>query len=212
MRPPWIAALGFVAERLNGHRIEWMLVGSAATALRGVGIVPGDIDIAVREAVDVEGAAAVLPMPDGPLGEGGDPADWVSTAPEPVLRFGHAMERWTFGKWMVGGVKVELAHIDAPEVAGLMMETRAPLVWLERETVDCLGRAVPTVPIEVQLATMVARRQDARLRATIAALDPAAVNVTLLRRAMSDRRVEAPDLVVPESVRRLLDGGVAGTG
>ncbi|MGC4940703.1 hypothetical protein [Kribbella sp. DT2] len=211
MSASWVEVLAWVAERLNGERIEWMLVGSAATALHGVGVVPGDIDIAVRDAVDVERAAAVLPTPEGPLGEVDDPADWVSTAVEPVLRFEHAGERWTFGKWMIGGVKVELAHIDAPDVAGLMLETRSPLVWLEREAVDCRGQRVPTVPIEVQLATMVARQQDARLQATIADLDSAAVNGTLLRRAISDRRVEAPALKVPESVRRLLDGGRART-
>ena len=47
-----------VAQQLNGGRIEWMLVGSAATALRGAAIVAGDIDIAIRTAGDVTRAAA----------------------------------------------------------------------------------------------------------------------------------------------------------
>ncbi|GAB2596755.1 nucleotidyltransferase family protein [Kribbella endophytica] len=204
MSAPWTAVLTNVAEQLNGIRIEWMLVGSAATALHGVEIVPGDIDIAVLEAGDVARAAAVLPTPDGPLVESQDPADWVSTAAEPALRFEHAGERWTFGKWMIDGVKVELAHIDAPAVAARMMETRALLVWHERETLNSHGQPVPTVPVEVQLATMVARQQDARIHATIAAIDTASVDVTLLRRALSDRRSEVPDLTVPESVQRLL--------
>src|SRR5687767_10979519 len=132
MNAPWIAVLATVAEQLNESHIEWMLVGSAATALRGAAIVPGDIDIAVLEAADVARAATVLPTPNGPLVGSHDPADWVSTAAEPTLRFEHAGERWTFGKWMIDGVKVEVAHIDAPVVAALMIETRALLVWHER--------------------------------------------------------------------------------
>ena len=112
------------------------VLGSAATALRGAAIVPGDIDIAILAADDVTRAAAVLPTPDAPERVESDelvPADWISTVAEPTLHFGHAGERWTFGRWFIDGVKVELAHIDAPAVVGLMIETRAPLVWHERE-------------------------------------------------------------------------------
>jgi hypothetical protein len=203
--------LATVAEQLNGNRIEWMLLGSAATALRGAAIVPGDIDIALFAADDVTRAAAVLPTPDAPdapdapeLVESGVPAGWISTAAEPTLHFGHAGERWTFGRWFIDGVKVELAHIDAPTVAALMIETRAPLVWHERETLNCRGQSIPTVPIEVQLATMTARQQDARIDATIAAIDTSLLNVPLLRRAISDKQSEVPAMTVPESLQRLL--------
>ena len=53
MSAPWTTALASVAEQLNGNRIEWMLLGSAATALRGAAIVPGDIDIAIHSAATV---------------------------------------------------------------------------------------------------------------------------------------------------------------
>lgn len=198
--------MGLVAERLNGGGIEWMLLGSAATALRGVAIVPGDIDIAILTADDVIRAATVLPTPDvaGAVESGGFvPADWVSTVAEPVRQFGDDGVRWTFGRWYVEGVKVELAHIDAPAVAGLMVETRAPLVWQERQTLRCHGQAIPTVPIEVQLATMVARQQDARIDATIAGIDLALLDVPLLRRAIRDKQSEVPGMAVPESVQGL---------
>lgn len=127
MSAPWTTALATVAEHLNGNRIEWMLLGSAATALRGAAIVPGDIDIAILAADDVTRAATVLPTPDAPPerveSDERVPTDWISTAAEPTLHFGHAGERWTFGRWFIDGVKVELAHIDAPAVAGLMIET-----------------------------------------------------------------------------------------
>ncbi|TCO45749.1 hypothetical protein EV646_108372 [Kribbella antiqua] len=85
-----------------------------------------------------------------------------------------------------------------------MIETRAPLVWHERETLHCHGQLIPTVPIEVQLATMIARQQDARIDATIAAIDTTRLNVGLLRRAISDKQSEVPAMTVPESLQRLL--------
>jgi len=201
----WTTALATVAEQLNRNHIEWMLLGSAATALRGAAIVPGDIDIAVLAAEDVTRAATVLPMPDTPEpAEPDEPSAWISTAAEPTLQFGDTGERWTFGRWFINGVKVELAHIDAPAVAELMIETRAPLVWRERETLHCHGQPVPTVPIEAQLATMIARQQDARINATIAAIDSTRLNVPLLRRAISDKQSEVPAMTVPESLQRLL--------
>ncbi|TCO34438.1 hypothetical protein EV652_102504 [Kribbella steppae] len=201
----WTTTLATVAEQLNRNHIEWMLLGSAATALRGAAIVPGDIDIAVLAAEDVTRAATVLPTPDAPeLAEPDEPSAWISTAAEPTLQFGDAGERWTFGRWIIDGVKVELAHIDAPAVAGLMIETRAPLAWQERETLHCHGHPVPSVPVEVQLATMIARQQDARITATIAAIDRTRLNVPLLRRAISDKQSEVPAMTVPESLQRLL--------
>jgi hypothetical protein len=197
--------LAAVAEQLNGNHIEWMLLGSAATALRGAAIIPGDIDIALLAADDVTRAATVLPTPDVPeVVESDESSGWISTAAEPTLQFGHTGEQWTFGRWIIDGIKVELAHIDAPTVAALMIETRAPLVWHERETLKCHGQPIPTVPIEVQLATMIARQQDARIDATIAAIDPTLLNVPLLRRAISDKQSEVPAMTVPESLQRLL--------
>jgi hypothetical protein len=200
MSASWGATLADVAGRLNGIGVEWMLLGSAATALRGVAIVPGDIDIAIRAAEDVKRAATVLPTPENHEPEIDGTVDWISTVAQPALRFGDGGEQWTFGRWIVDGVKVELAHIDSPAEAALMLETRAPLVWDERETLSCDGQPVPTVPIEVQLATMVARQQDARIAATIAAVDVDRLNLPLLRRAISDRQLD-----VPEPVQCLLD-------
>ena len=214
MSAPWTTALASVAEQLNGNRIEWMLLGSAATALRGAAIVPGDIDIALLTADDVTRAASVLPTPDAPKPVESDelvPSDWISTAAEPTLRFGHSGERWTFGRWFIDGVKVELAHIDAPAVAALMIETRAPLVWHERKTLNCHDQPVPTVPVEVQLATMISRQQDARIDATIAAIDTTLLNLPLLRRAISDKRSEVPAMTVPESLQRLLEDAQTAT-
>jgi hypothetical protein len=200
MSAPWRTTLATVAERLNAAGIEWMLLGSAATALRGAAIVPGDIDIAIRTTDDVTRAATVLPTPTARV----EPPDWFSTTAEPTLQWGDTNERWTFGLWIIAGIKVELAHIDAPAVADLMVETRGQLVWRERQTLTCHGQPIPTVPLEVQLATMLSRQQDARIDAAIATIDKTPLNAELLRQAIAAKQSELPGLAVPKSLQRLL--------
>lgn len=205
----WMTVLAAVAEALNEDQLDWMLLGSAATALRGAAIEPGDVDIAISSAADVTRAATLLPTP-----ESRDTSDrastWISTTAEPTLALGDAGERWTFGRWFIHGVKVELAHIEAPTVTDLLLETRGPRAWAERDILRCHGQSVPTVPVEVQLATMIARGQDDRVRATLDAIDVSQFSPDRLRRAISDKRAEVPDLSVPERVRQLMAQGSGG--
>jgi hypothetical protein len=91
-----------------------------------------------------------------------------------------------------------------------MIETRAPLVWHERQTLTCLGQPIPAVPIEVQLATMISRQQEARIDATIAAINPTHLNLPLLHRAIADKQSEVPDMTVPDSLQHLLPTNRAG--
>jgi hypothetical protein len=44
---PWREALGTVCQRLTGAGVDWWLTGSAASAVRGVGVEPGDLDLVV---------------------------------------------------------------------------------------------------------------------------------------------------------------------
>lgn len=210
----WTKTLAAVAEQLSRRDgLEWMLVGSAATALRVGAITPMDIDIVVLYPDDVSRAATVLPTPlSVEPGKADEPPAWVSTVAEPTLHFGDARERWSFGVWFIEGVKVELAHIDAPAVAELMIETRSSAVWRERDTLTCQGERVPTVPIETQLATMAAREQHVRLEAVLAAIESSRLdlNLPLLRRAFADRQSESPNMVVPEQLRALLRRGIPG--
>jgi hypothetical protein len=47
MSAGWSDALRELAARLERTDVEWMLVGSAATALRGAAVEPEDVDVAV---------------------------------------------------------------------------------------------------------------------------------------------------------------------
>ncbi len=202
-------ALAAVAEAFNEDQLDWMLLGSAATALRGAALEPGDVDIAISSAADVSRAATLLPTPDS-RDTSDQASGWISTTAEPTLALGDAGERWTFGRWFIHGVKVELAYIEAPAVSGLLLETRGPRAWAERDVLSCHGQVVPTVPIEVQVATMIARGQDDRVRATLDAIDVSHFNIDRLRRAISDKRAEVSDLLVPERVRQLMAQGNGG--
>jgi hypothetical protein len=188
MSGQWTDALAEVADSLNRGRIDWLLVGSAATALHGVAIDPGDIDVSVATPEDVARAAKLLP-----------------TTGEPTLCFDDSSSRWTLGRWLVDGVKVELVHIDDPATTHLVIETRGLLVWRERAVVEWRGHRIPLVPIEVQLATMIARQQETRIEATVAAVGLHSFDVSLLRRAIADRQSEGFAMTVPEELQRLLN-------
>ncbi|SCE88851.1 hypothetical protein GA0074695_1913 [Micromonospora viridifaciens] len=47
---PWQEALDAVCHRLTGAGVDWWLTGSAALAVRGVAVTPGDLDLVVSAA------------------------------------------------------------------------------------------------------------------------------------------------------------------
>jgi hypothetical protein len=202
MSAGWSDALRELAARLERTDVEWMLVGSAATALRAAAIEPGDLDVAVATSAGVRAAANVLPcQADQSAATDGL---WFSSLAEPILSFVAHDARWMFGRWMLAGVKVELAHIDGGAPADLLRETSGTAVWQERTLFNWNGTCIPVVPLEVQLATMIFRDQDDRLQTTLSALDPASLDLAMLRRALADRQSGGPSLRIPETIRSLL--------
>lgn len=209
MTSRWMDALEMVAVRLNRAGVDWMLVGSAATAIRGVEIEPGDLDIALPTPAAVYAAAHHFPSrTDKPPTS--DPDGWYSSVAQPVRDFtDHAGSRWVFGRWTIDGVKVELAHIDRPGTADLLVETFGQAVWAARGVLAWQRTQVPVVPIETQLVTMMLREQYERLEATLSTvgLD---VDIAMLRRAITDRQTEAGHFHVPDPVERILTDSSAG--
>lgn len=181
----WVGALLRFAELVHPLAVDWMLVGSAATAVRGVELDPGDLDVLVRGPQDVGRIAAVMPALEDDDGEL-DPERFLSSKVRPTITFDSGS--WTFGRWHLGEVKVEVAHISAPESEPYqLIETMGDLVWLERQIIDLEGTQIPIVPLEVQIATMVARGQDARLARVVDAPPALQVHAELLSRALSAR-------------------------
>lgn len=162
-----------------------MLVGSAATALRGVELDPGDLDVLVRRSQDVARVAALMPArshDDGEL----DPGKFVSSKTRPTITFDSGS--WVFGRWLLADVTVEVASISVPESERYqLIETLGDPVWLEREQIDVEGAQIPIVPLELQIATMVSRGQSARLDRVVDASDALQLDAELLSRALSAR-------------------------
>jgi hypothetical protein len=46
---PWRETLAVVCRRLNGAGVDWWLTGSAALAVRGLAVTPGDLDLVVAD-------------------------------------------------------------------------------------------------------------------------------------------------------------------
>jgi hypothetical protein len=183
----WEVALERFATLAAATSADWMLVGSAASAVHGVGLQPGDIDVLARSAADVSTLASVLPPAEAGASDPHlDPETFLSTAHEPVATFEDGT--WTFGRWLLEGVRVEVAHIAADD--GRLHETTGSAVWRHRQTAAWRGIRLPIVPLEVQLATMLGRGLTDRARAAAARLHERGHDPGLLRRALEDQGVD----------------------
>lgn len=183
----WRTALQHFARLAATASAEWMLVGSAASAVHGVELSPGDIDVLARTANDVVKLAAVLPSLDMPGQLDVDPQTFVSTTEQPVITFGG----WTFGRWFLDGDTVELAHIAG--VYGRLTESGGE-VWGQRRLVRWRGNLLPIVPLEVQLATMLGRGLDECSQAAAECLRRNGYDERLLHRAVRDRGIDPASL------------------
>lgn len=100
---PWQAALETVCRKLETNSVDWWLCGSAALAVRGIGVVPRDLDLVVADGDAVRVGELLA---DG-LVEPVCPADW------PISNWwGRAFLRARV-EW-VGGVT---SAADKPEIS-----------------------------------------------------------------------------------------------
>lgn len=183
---PWERTLAVFVDSV-GEGLNWMLVGSAASVLHGAAIVPGDVDILVHpDTSDEMMLAELVPLtPYAASDTTDDLAAFASTQERPLLAT--ADGSWLFGRWTVAGSTLEVARIREPVARHAVLETLGTAVWDHRQHVRWRGRSVPVVPLEVQLATIVARGLTDRERAVRARLAETGARGELLRRAFFDR-------------------------
>jgi hypothetical protein len=163
------------ARPLREAGVEWAPVGSAATALQGCAVTPGDLDFLLRDPVGVE-AFGQLMMPFVPTScsaeEGTD--SWVSTPTAPIIDTRDPSDfEWRWGRWQVQGFKVEAANIRAPDgVQGseLGIWENGPRMWPLSRRVRFGRWMVRVPPLEVQLATNARRGLLERTDAIVATL------------------------------------------
>lgn len=129
----WEAILERLLERVRGHRVDWCLVGSAALAVRGLDVHPGDVDLVTSE-------------------RGADQLEELlhDVLIEPQQR----SEGWiwrSFGRAFLGGRLEWVGGVndgaDRPEVSDF-----GPTALARLETVRWRGAEIKVPPLDLQLA------------------------------------------------------------
>lgn len=134
--PPWEVALREVLKRLEG-RVDWWLSGSAALAVRGIDIVPKDIDLVVADARETGEALADILV-------------------EPVREMPGWLAGW-FGRAFHGALVEWVADVD-PEVDSQGPHEQGPEAQRALEDVLWQGHRIRCTPLRLQLA--VAERRN----------------------------------------------------
>jgi hypothetical protein len=145
--PPWDDALDAVATRLRAARTDWFLAGSAALAVRGIDIVPRDLDLVVADAAAAVEAFAELQIEPVSVNRPGSwIAQWFGRA------FLHARVEW------IAGVDPEIDVYSSPNECGPRAASRLETArWRDHELV--------LTPLDVQLAVTERRGLAARAEA-----------------------------------------------
>jgi hypothetical protein len=148
---PWDETLLAFLQLLEGHQLDWYLVGSAALAVRGLDVHPGDVDfvMAADDALVVGNLALdylIQPIEN----TNGWICKWFARA------FMGARVEW------LGGVKVD---VDTPNVSDF-----GPIAMSRSETICWRGYSLRVPPLDLQLAANERRGRHNRAAMIRAAL------------------------------------------
>ena len=128
---PWDQALQALLQRLAQYNIQWWLIGSAALAVRGLDIIPHDLDLIV----DDEGAIKLGEiMSDALIGPVEDAHGWISTW------FGRAFLHSRI-EW-AGGIRTNVDEYGVTEFG--------PTAGRRLETITWRGYPLLIPPLDIQ--------------------------------------------------------------
>lgn len=154
---------------------HYCLIGTAAAALRGVPLVPGDIDLLVRERAHVETFARAL---------GGHPCvqppTWLPDA------------RQYFAAFSIGGARIEASTVEWPTEVGFL-EAIGSGPWTYFTQISIGAARIPTIAIELRLATELRRRRSDRIGAIAGWMRSNPYDPELLEKAMTAQNID-PDI------------------
>lgn len=195
--------VGSAPSSFSGDEPPWAVIGSVASALQGCFISPRDIDLLAREPDEVYRFAELMsihtpPRCDYPPGH----EKWLSSEETPLSvgpdDYGFV---WHFARWKVTGVKVEMAHILAPEGfptsedGGGIWEA-GPEIWPHLRKASFAGYAVPVVPLEIQLETSLSRGLGERATEIASVLRRDGCDCELVRKALRSEHLKDLEALV----------------
>lgn len=186
----WQDSLRTVIELVEVPIDRWMIVGSAASALQGVAVVPRDIDVLTRDPEVVALFAQQLLNYAARSSPSDDLEIFLSTVERPTVTSEDGV--WTFGRWWIDGRKVEVAHISEVVAPDDLLETAGVAVWQSCRAMCWADRSLNVARLEVQLATSISRRLHDRVAAIREQLEVIGVDPALLAEAMRSRGLTEP--------------------
>ncbi len=197
-KPALITVLDMARPLFERDEPVCAILGSAASALQGCQVLPRDIDLLAIEPRHVYHFAELLqaytpPQCEHPAGHD----RWLSSEEMPVSAgpddYGFF---WHFGRWMVHGMKVEIAHITAPEgfptsEQGAGIWEAGPEIWPYLCYVSFADLRVPVVPLEIQLETNLQRGLEERAAEIVSLLQKSGYDRGLLEKALTRDHLQA---------------------
>ncbi len=135
----WQTALVDFLDRIEGQSVDWYLVGSAALAVRGMEVMPRDLDIVLV------GEADVLQTRDLML----------DVTVEPFARSGDWIAGW-FGRTFQHA-RLEFVGVVVPGVDSYGACDFGPAAAARLEMIEWQGRALRVPPVDLMLAVTESR-------------------------------------------------------
>lgn len=196
----WQAVLeivvGVAQPLLTRDEPQCAVIGSVASALQGCQVCPRDLDLLAIEPENVSHFAELMSAYTPARCEHATDHDqWrsskeipLSTGPDDWGFF------WHFGRWLVQDVKVEMAHIAAPEgfptsEDGAGIWEAGPEIWPYLRRVPFAGILVPVVPLEIQLGTNLSRGLEERAAEIISVLRQKGYDRGLIQKALPSKHL-----------------------
>jgi len=190
-----------VYDSLETHNINWMIMGSSATALQGCQVTPNDIDIIFEKPVGVLHLAQL--MMDYTVDQTDEVAahfnnNWQSSKQVPVIidEDNSKEDCWHFARWFINDFKIEAAHIKPPldylsnkkENSGIW--EGGPEIWLYVKRVKYGRYSIPVIPLEIQLQTNLQRGLTSRIDEIIRVFKEQGYNHSILQKSLSKGSME----------------------
>ena len=201
---PWEPALNTVLDvarpLFERDEPECAVLGSVATSLQSCQVQPRDIDLLAIEPRHVYRFAELMSAHtpghcEHPVGHD----RWLSSEEMSVSAgqddYGFF---WHFGRWMVHGIKVEIAHITAPEgfptsEEGAGIREAGPEIWSYLRHVPFADLRVPVVPLEIQLETNLQRGLEERAAEIVSVLWKSGYDRRLVQQALTAEHLKTFD-------------------